>query len=273
MVGHQVLNFLEKSNKYNIYDLSRSKKFRVDTRLLDVINFNELQEYIKEIDPDYIINCIGILINGSKKDISNAIMINSYLPHYLAKIADKINSFLIHISTDCVFSGSKGSYTENDFRDGNDAYSRTKILGEVINTKHLTLRTSVIGPEIREKGDGLFHWFMSQQKQIHGYKNTIWSGVTTIEFAKVVKWAIESKITGIYHVTNNSDISKYNLLELFKKYFKKKIDIIPFENKKVDKSFKDTRQLLNYKIPTYDQMIEEMAREVLDNKDLYKHYF
>jgi len=118
----------------------------------------------------------------------------------------------------------------------------------------------------------LFHWFMNQQGDISGFTKAIWSGVTTIELSKAVKWSIDNDITGLYHVTNNTSISKYELLKLFQKYTKKDISIKPVDGKNVDKSFIDTRLLMNYKIPSYDQMIKNMADLIKENSKLYKNY-
>ena len=198
---------------------------------------------------------------------------NAYLPHRLARLASDIGAKLIHISTDCVFSGDKKSaYDETDYKDGSGVYSKTKGLGEVINKKHLTLRTSVVGPELKSDGEELFHWFMNQNGIIEGYTKAIWSGVTTLELARAVEWAIRKEVTGLYHVTNNRSISKYELLKLFQKYTGKKIKIVPVSGKPSDKSFKDTRGLLDYPIPSYNDMIAEMVELIADNKELYLQY-
>ena len=168
----------------------------------------------------------------------------------LCRIANEIDSRLIHISTDCVFSGHKGGYTESDYRDGQGAYALTKILGEVIDDNNLTLRTSIVGPEIKVKGEGLFHWFMSQEGKIQGFTQAIWSGVTSIELAKIIIHSINQNLTGLYHISNNTSISKFELLQLFKKYSKKNIEIEPFNGEVINKSLIDTRLTLDYKIPT-----------------------
>ena len=134
------------------------------------------------------------------------------------------------------------------------------------------MRTSVIGPEIRDNGEGLFHWFMNQENEILGFTKAIWSGVTTIELAKIIKWSVDSRITGLYHVTNNSTITKYDLLNLFMKHTKKNINIKPFEGKFVDKSFIDTRLLLDHTIASYDKMIFEMIETIIKNRSLYSQY-
>ena len=274
MVGHQLCKYLISKSEFILFDIARSFKIRNETEIIDVENKKEeLEKYIKFIKPDYIINCIGILVAGSNKNSESAIMINSYLPHMLCRIASEIDSRVIHISTDCVFSGQKGSYTESDYRDGQGAYALTKILGEVIDDNNLTLRTSIVGPEIRMNGEGLFHWFMNQEGKIQGFTQSIWSGVTSIELAKIIIHSINQDLTGLYHISNNTSISKFELLQLFKKYSKKNIEIEPFSGEVINKSLIDTRLTLDYKIPTYDKMIFDMIRLIANNKPTYSEYY
>ena len=273
LIGHQVYNYLKDSDNYELHNISYQNKIQDDTVLLDARNEQVFIDKITSISPKYIVNCIGILIDGSNADPENSIFLNSYMPHRLTRLADKINAKLIHISTDCVFSGDKKEpYIETDEKDGRGVYAKTKGLGEIISDKHLTLRTSVVGPELKNDGEELFHWFMGQSGEIPGYKKAIWSGVTTTELAKAVKWSIDHHITGLYHVTNNSSISKYDLLQLFQKYTKKDINIKPFSGKDANKSFIDTRLLMDYKIPSYDQMIFDMVSLIADNRPLYSQY-
>ena len=273
MIGHQVFNYLKTNCVFELYNVSYRKKLLDDSILLDARSEETFVKYIESISPNYIINCIGVLISGSNRDPENAIFLNSYLPHRLSRLADDINAKLIHISTDCVFSGEKGSpYFETDEKDGKGVYEKTKGIGEVITDKHLTLRTSVVGPELKSDGEELFHWFMNQSGSISGYTKAIWSGVTTLELAKAVEWSINENITGLYHITNNTSISKNDLLELFKKHTKKDIEITPVKGSNIDKSFVDTRKLINYKIPTYDEMILEMVDYIYRNRLLYSQY-
>ncbi len=273
LIGHQVFNYLKDKSDYELYNISYRKKLQDDTILLDARNEKNLIERIEDITPHYIINCIGILINGSNKDPENAIFLNAYMPHRLERLADDINAKLIHISTDCVFSGSKKSpYIETDEKDGKDTYAKTKSLGEIISDTHLTLRTSVVGPELKSNGEELFHWFMNQSGSIPGFTKAIWSGVTTMELAKAVKWSIDNNITGLYHITNGKPISKYDLLCLFKKYTKKDINIIPVDDKEIDKSFIDTRNEIDYTISEYDSAIKNMIDVIRSNTKLYKDY-
>jgi dTDP-4-dehydrorhamnose reductase len=273
LIGHQVHNFLERSEAYELHNISYRNKLQENTILLDVRDEKNLIKQIVDIRPKYIVNCIGILIVGSDKNPENAVFLNAYLPHRLARLADKIDAKLIHISTDCVFSGDKKEpYIETDEKDGRGVYAKSKGLGEIVNNKHLTLRTSVVGPELKTDGGELFHWFMNQEGDISGFTKAIWSGVTSIELAKAVKWSIDNNISGLYQVTNNTLISKYDLLKLFQKHTKKDINIKPEDGNNVDKSFIDTRLLMDYKIPSYDEMISNMVSLIANNRSLYSQY-
>jgi len=268
MLGHQVVSYFSNFIDYRIYDISYRTKLRPSSIILDVIDSSLIEKNITEINPDFIINCIGCL-NMSPPIYENSIYLNAYLPHLLKNISKKLGSKLIHISTDCVFSGIKGQYLELDKRDGNELYSQTKKLGEIVDKSNVTLRTSIIGPELKVNGQGLFHWFMCQNENIEGYTESIWSGVTTFELAKAIHWAIDNKITGLYHITNGHSINKYELLELFKKHTHKDIKILSVKGKKSDKSLVDSRKLINYEIPLYEKMVFDMVACTKLNNNLY----
>ena len=272
MLGHVVYHYIKSLNRFNILDSSFNNKLNPNSHLLDVRNNKDLELFISQNKPDIIINCIGILIEASSIDKSNAIYLNSYLPHMLSKLSSSYNCKLIHISTDCVFSGNKGSYIETDYKDARDIYGLSKGLGEINNNRDLTIRTSIIGPEIKVEGRGLFHWFMLQKKKINGYINVFWSGVTTIELAKAIVFAIDNNTTGLYHITNGRKISKNDLLQLINKHTGKNLIIKPVEVVFSDKSFLDTRKELNYIIPSYEIMIKEMIQMIKQNKKLYTQY-
>jgi dTDP-4-dehydrorhamnose reductase len=270
MLGHQVTKYFLRINKYKVFNTSFRTKLNQDTVILDILDCNVLENFIYKIKPDFIINCIGVLISGSG-NIENAIYINAYLPHKLKSIANKIDSRVIHISTDCVFSGKNGKYIEKDLRDGRGVYAQTKILGEVIDNRNLTLRTSIIGPELKASGEGLFHWFMNQKANINGYTKEVWSGVTTMELAKVINYVIEGNVTGLYHVTNNNSITKHDLLLLFNKYTKQNLNVTPIDGNNSDKSLIDTRKLINYTVPSYDEMVFNMIEFTKEHNHLYSY--
>lgn len=269
MLGHQVFFNLEKAGEFELFDLSFRNKLREETTVCDITDFNKLEGIIKEIAPEIIINCIGILIKGSNQNPKNSILINAYFPHWLTGVADEIESKVIHISTDCVFSGKKGGYVESDFRDADDVYGRGKALGEIFLEKHLTLRTSIIGPEIKQSGEGLFHWFMNQKGEVNGYSKAFWGGVTTFELCKSIKKAISEDLTGLYHVTNGIAISKFDLLNAFNKTFNTSVQVNSVEGKKVDKSLKTEKTEVDFAIPSYEEMIREMKTFMSENKSIY----
>jgi len=239
--------------------------------LLDARDEHLLEKVIVGINPDVIVNCMGVLIAEANRTPENAIFLNAYIPQRLKTIANTLGAKLVHISTDCVFSGKKGSYTEDDIKDAEDTYGRAKAMGEVTESPHITLRTSVVGPEIK-KGEELFHWFMMQEGKIKGFTKSFWSGVTTLELAKAVEWAIDKDIQGLYHITNGVPINKYELLMLFKKHTKKQIEIESVEGKVTNKSFLDTRKDVNYAVPSYEEMIREMVGGIKSQGSLYLQY-
>lgn len=273
MAGHVILSVLkEELSDYEIYDVAKNDEFVNPSKCLDVRDFNSLQTYIDLIQPRYIINCIGLLNKTAEDFPDEAVLFNSYLPHFLESKTKESVTKIIHISTDCVFSGEKGHYTENDFKDGVGFYAQTKSLGELNNNKDLTIRTSIIGPELKKNGIGLFNWFMSQRGNIRGYDRAIWSGVTTLELAKFIIQVIRKEdINGIVHLTNNKPISKYKLLVLLQKIFKRDdIVIIPDDHYTVDKSFINTRKDFQWEVPDYSTMIDEM-KLWLENKNNLKY--
>ena len=218
---------------------------------------------------DAVINCIGVLNKEVEVMPHNGIWLNSCLPHLLAKEAKR----LIHLSTDCVFSGKKGGYKESSFRSADTMYGRSKALGEIDDNQNLTIRTSIIGPDYNKDGLGLFNWFMKEKGSVYGFTGAIWSGVSTLILAEAVHCALSQKITGIYHLTNNEKISKYELLKLFNKLrVKTTITIEPTDTVSEDKSLICTRDDLDYKVPSYEEMVSDMGKWLFHRKDLYMHY-
>jgi len=271
MAGHVMVHTLRKHSDFEVFGVARQEGTFVD-KVLDVSNFPALKSYISELKPDYIVNCVGVLVAQAQKNITTAVLLNSYLPHFLAELGDKEGFRLIHISTDCVFSGKTGAYLEDSFRDGDDNYARSKALGEVISDKHLTIRTSIVGPELKTNGTSLFDFFLKQQGVIQGYTKAIWSGVTTLTLAQAVVQAIKDDVMGLYHLTNGEPINKYELLLLFKKHAGRKLEVQAVEGKHVNKSLVDTRRLLSDLVPGYDKMVENMLGSMRENKELYSHY-
>jgi len=271
MAGHVIYYYLKEHTSHTVIDIARDSTLFDPTYKLDVTDFDQLKSIFAKEAPDVVINCIGVLNKDAEENPGKAILLNSYLPHFIAKAGEELGFKLIHISTDCVFNGKKGNYKLNDPKDGTGFYGQSKALGEVIYGKNLTIRTSIIGPELRN-GIGLFHWFMSQTGEIKGYTKAYWTGVTTIELAKAIAAAIEVKPYGLYHLVYEEKISKYDLVSLFKKVFARgDISIEPFDGYEVDKSLIKDNTYFNYNVPAYQVMVEEMKKWMLEHKSLYNY--
>lgn len=269
MAGHIAYYYLKSTGKYCIANVVYRNKLTDDSIIVDVTNKEDVESLIIQQKPDIIINCIGVLIKGANDQPDNAILLNAYFPNLLKKLADQVGAKLIHISTDCVFSGKKGAYSEVDFRDADDVYGRSKALGEINNGKDLTIRTSIIGPELKVEGEGLFHWFMMQRGVVNGYTGAFWGGVTTLELVKAIDAAIDSEITGLVHITNGDKISKFELLNLFKNIWERTdITVNAYEGKSVDKSLLKSDKL-SYEVPGYSQMLEDQFDWMRRHKSLY----
>ena len=274
MLGHVVCKYLEELNQYQIFDASFRNKFRNESNLINILDKDKLTDLIEKISPDIVINCIGVLIKGSNTDKANAIYINSYFPHFLSDLIQKMNGRLIHVSTDCVFSGAKGGYSEFDSSDAVDIYGKTKSLGEVNNKNDLTFRTSIIGPELKMQGEGLFHWLMNQTGSIHGFTKVFWSGVTTLELARAIHAAIEENLTGLINISAKQKISKCDLLKKITNiYTLQNVKIIASDDKIVDKSLISVRNDFNFKVKSYDKMLLDLYEFMNQNNELYGHYF
>ena len=275
MAGHVLtLKMRRLPHLFEVTDVARKDHMCKPRILLDLTDITGLKKIIATEKPDTIVNCAGILNQAAESRPDIAIVINSYLPHFLEQVTKNSATRVIHISTDCVFSGSKGGYTEDDLKDGKGFYAQTKALGELNNGKDLTIRTSIIGPELNEDGIGLFNWFSGQQGAIKGYTQAFWTGVTTVGLANAIIDAIRQDIVGLYHLVNGEKISKYALLQLFLQHFRnsKVKEVIPYADYRSDKSLINTRTDKKLAVPTYDKMIGEMKEWIEDNGHLYSKY-
>ena len=272
MAGHMVATYLA-SRGYEVDGITRSRMLNDKTRLLDVTRFDELRTAATSRPYAAVVNCVGMLIAASEKDKPLAVRINSLLPHLLEEWLATSSTRVLHLSTDCVFSGENGPYREDSVRDGQLFYDRSKGLGELINGKDLTLRMSIIGPELDLGGNGLFNWFMNQEGEIKGYRHTIWNGITTFELARSIEAAMETQVTGLYHLVPDGNISKYELLLAMKRVFKKdRIEVAPVDEPVSDKTLINTRKDLPAIDPDYEAMLEQMKTWMLENPGLYRHY-
>jgi dTDP-4-dehydrorhamnose reductase len=229
---------------------------------IDALRDEDLRRAIHSVRPDQVINCIGLVKQlPSAKDPLSSIALNALFPHRLAWICQEAGVRMIHFSTDCVFSGRKGGYVESDPSDADDLYGRTKFLGEVAYPHTVTLRTSVIGRELKTR-HGLMEWFLLQEGVVHGYAKAIFSGFTADELSRVVRDYVipDRELRGIYHVSS-APISKYELLQLAGKAFRRPLVILRDAGFACDRSLDSTlfKQRTGYRPPLWEEMIEELA--------------
>lgn len=222
-----------------------------------------LQQLMTLSAPDVVINCIGLIKQlPSAHDPISAIKINALLPHQLAQMCTVQSARLIHISTDCVFSGSKGHYRESDTPDATDLYGRSKLLGEIDYGNALTLRTSIIGPEL-QRSSSLLDWFLSQTGSIQGFTKAIFSGLTTVEMARVIADYVipNSELVGLYHVSSQP-ISKHALLTLIAQIYQKQIHIVRDDGLVIDRSLNSDRfcEDTGYQVPSWEELVMQMYR-------------
>lgn len=280
MLGHAVwLNLRDKyetfgSIRSNIEDLSgRCPLFnRDDKNIIGGINLlddNDLKRALDIGRPGVIVNCAGIVkqLPEARSPIPS-ISLNALFPHRLTRMSEERDIRLIHISTDCVFSGNKGNYAEGDISDAYDLYGRTKYLGEVTGDRSLTIRTSIVGRQL-SGSSGLFEWFLSQRGQVRGYRKAVFSGLTTYAVAEIIRILIERHPTvcGLYHVSSEA-INKYDLLNRVNEALKLDIEVIPDDSVVMDRSLDSTmfRELTHIYIPLWGEMIEDFAKRVQDYK-------
>ncbi len=278
MLGHQLFKHLQPRHEvrvtlrqelvaYKEFGLFNSENAYVG---IDVRTIERLVEAFADFHPETVINGVGIVKQRpTAKESIPSIEINALLPHRLAVLCNAIGARLIHMSTDCVFSGITGNYQENDTSDAEDLYGKSKFLGEVHDNHCLTLRTSIIGRELSRK-KSLLEWFLAQRGPVKGFKNAIFSGFTTIEMSRIIeKMLIEHpEASGLYHVSSDP-ISKFDLLTLIKEKLNIKIEILPDESFHCNRSLDSTRfrTNFNYTPPEWEAMIEELSQKFINEEE------
>lgn len=269
MLGHQLLSHLQLRHEVRCtvrQDLAAYAGFdRFNTENtyggVDVRSLERLIEVLADFRPQVVINCVGIVKHRpTARESIPSLEINALLPHRLAVLCKGIGARLVHLSTDCVFSGRKGNYLESDPSDAEDLYGRTKYLGEVRDDNCLTLRTSIIGRELSRK-KSLLEWFLAQKGTVKGFKNAIYNGFTTPEMSRIIETMLleHPHASGVYQVSSEP-ISKYELLLLFREKLNHDIEILPDETFCCDRSLDSTRfrREFNYTPPSWDAMIAEL---------------
>lgn len=271
MLGNAMFRVLSEDQALIVFGTVRSEgarryfSERLTKRILsgvDVENHDSLVKACAVVKPDVIVNCIGLVKQlADANDPLQAVPINTLLPHRLAALCDLLDARLIHISTDCVFSGASGNYVETDFPDAYDLYGRSKLLGEVDYHNAITLRTSIIGHELAG-GRSLIGWFLSQQGSVKGFTKAIFSGLPTMELATVVRDVVLSHcdLRGLYHVAAKP-INKFDLLQLVAKAYGKDIEVVPNDELVIDRSLcaEKFRAATGYLAPEWPVLVKRMS--------------
>ena len=270
MLGSTVLRVLSEKSDWQVFGTVRDEKVKqffseaIGKRIRAGVDVEEQHSLIKVLDqirPDVVINCTGLTKHKlESEDSLVSIPINALVPHQLAELCKLVDARLIHVSTDCVFSGEKGGYVESDPTDARDAYGKTKALGEVDYPHAITLRTSIIGHELQSK-ISLLDWFLSQGASCKGYTRAIFSGLPTVVFAQIIRDVVipHKELSGLYHVAAQP-ISKFNLLKLIADVYGKTINIEPDDTLVVDRSLDATRffRATGYVAPAWPELIKTM---------------
>ena len=273
MLGHQLLRQLQQRHDarvtlrqsleaYSSCDLFHPSNAFVD---VDVCAPGRVEQVLADFRPQAVINAVGIVKQRPEsQDAILSIEVNSLLPHRLALDCRAVGARLVHLSTDCVFSGDRGAYRESDRPDPVDLYDRSKLLGEVSGENAITLRTSMIGLGLYRKTN-LVDWFLMQRGRVQGYRNAIFSGLTTSEISRVIASLIERHpaASGLYHLSA-APISKLELLTKLRQRLGLKVEIMPVDEPRIDRSLDSTRfrDAFSYAPPSWDKMLDELATQI-----------
>ncbi|MDD5394692.1 MAG: SDR family oxidoreductase [Thiothrix sp.] len=270
MLGNTMIRVLSEKVDWQVYGTVRSESAKqffhpeISKRLfsgVDVEQHDSLVDAFIQVRPHVVINCIGLIKQlADVENPLNAIPINTLLPHRLTKLCNLSGARLVHISTDCIFSGDKGYYHESDQSDAKDLYGKSKFLGEVAYPNTITLRTSIIGHELQSR-HSLVDWFLSQQQHCNGYTKAIFSGLPTVVLAQIIRDVVipHAELSGLYHVAAKP-INKFDLLKLIANVYGKIINIIPDDKLVIDRSLDATRFHLatGYIAPEWPELIQLM---------------
>ena len=268
LLGNTLKLFLNEKKIYPFYIL-RNKSSSRNYYLENLNNFKKIEKLIVKIKPQYIINCIGVTHHHkSYKNKKITKLVNSFFPHFLSELCLRNKIYFLHISTDCVFSGKSGNYSEKSKKNPTGFYGKTKSNGEVKNIYSSTIRTSFIGPEKKDNNQ-LLNWFLSKKNIIFGYDKAFFSGLTSLELSKIIYFYFLKKNDFYNQILNigGPKISKYKLLILFSKIFKKKINIKRDNSFKIDRSLNSNKFkfLSKYKKKNWIKMIKELRKFMIDH--------
>lgn len=271
MAGHMISVFLSEHG-HEVWGFSRRPAAFLGRSLLgDALDISSLEDALRSADPDVVINCIGLLNADCEERPDLAVYLNSYLPHWLEYRTASTDVRVFHLSTDCVFAGNTGPYDESAIPDGLTLYDRSKALGELRNAKDLTLRQSIVGPDIDPEGIGLLNWFMAQNSKVKGWTGAIWTGLTTLELAKAIEACALDGATGLVNmVPAGKGISKAELLKLFSRYLRSGAVAVEEDSSiSLDKTLVRTALFGGYVPVSYNEQIRDLAIWIDNHKDMY----
>ena len=271
MAGHLISLYLREQG-HDVVGFARHDlpflEFQVEG---DVIDATKLRPVVRD-GYDVVINCVGVL-NKAAETNPNAAWLNGELPHVLVDMTTDLPTRVFHMSTDCVFAGNTGPYTEASYPDGASAYDRTKAAGELDDEKNLTFRNSIVGPDMNPNGIGLLNWFMQQPGPVKGFTGAIWTGLTTLELAKAMEHEAKEDAHGLVNMVPEGSINKCDLLGLFNKELRGgRIEITPDGGLQLDKTLVRTNFAPTYRPKPDPEQVREMAGWVRAHRELYPHY-
>jgi len=270
MLGHMVVTVLEEAG-HEVVGVCRSGGVGRHCEHLDLEDRNLLHRLLSEMRPGWVVNAAGKLNRAVDDAPAPSIYVNSYLPHLLAQWGPSLGFRLLHVSTDCVFEGTRGAYRAEDRPDATSAYGRSKALGEVHNPRDLTIRTSIIGPEIGQNGTGLMRWFVQQKERASGWTKAIWTGLTTLELARVIEATVDSRLaeTGLWQCVPDRAISKHALLLIMNRTVRPTPIIVDAVDGEVfDKSLLNDRPEA-WPVPGYEAMLAALGNWIEAHAGLY----
>lgn len=274
MAGHMVALYLQERGHEVLGWSRRPAVFLEQHAEGDAYDLDGLFSTMAGFKPDVVVNCIGLLLADSEAHHDQAVYLDAYFPHAVASMSELIGARVFHLSTDCVFKGNGGPYSESSVPDAMEFYGRAKALGELRDSRNLTLRQSIVGPDIDPAGVGLLNWFMTQSGSVDGWTSAVWTGLTTLELAKAVEACASEGATGLVNmVPDGTGVTKFELLSLFNRCFRGgEIVVRSVEGHGADKSLVRTDLLDAYRPEPYEQQMDELSTWIRSHIQLYQHY-
>ncbi len=274
MLGHMVARYLTEK-KYNVLDISAKRKFRPETINMNVLDRERFLDFLDLHSFDVVINCAALLVKASNERKAEAVLLNSYFPHFLEEYYRNSETYIIQISTGGVYSGNSNDfYFENSACDTLSFYGKSKLLGELDNSRNLTIRSDFWGPDMSDFGSGLFNWIMHAKGAVTGFGKYIFNGISSLALAEFIDSAIQNRYCGICNLYSQDHISKADFIRLVCETFEKRTLTVNEESSTV-KSFllRSERNNINFVPRTFAEQMGEIKHWIFSHKSLYEHYF